>query len=108
MRALMRPLLLALLFLPVATAACAEGAWVLWLYSLNRRTDADYSVAGSYSTQQECEGEMRGIAETMKKMGYAVTVGGPSDRYVIGEKEPTNLKYFCLPDTVDPRGLKGK
>ena len=108
MRAFTRPFLLALVLVPIATAACAENEWVLWLHSEYRQT-GDYSLQGRYPTKEECQKETRDLAETMKRLGYAVTVGEPSDPYVIGEREPApSLKYFCLPNAVDPHQQKAK
>jgi len=108
MRPFMRPFLLAPVLLPVATSACAESEWALWVYSGHQQT-GEYSLQGRYPTKEECESETRNIAETMRRMGYAVTIGEPNDPYVIGEREPTtHLKYFCLPNAVDPHKQQDK
>ncbi len=42
----------------------------------------------------------------LKKDGYKVRAEGEPD--VFGQRGTERLKYFCLPDTVDPRGPKVK
>jgi len=86
-------LLTLFIILVLVTSASAECAWVLW--------SSDYA-ADSFSTRDECREEaarrtqkhteeMQKIppAETMKRLLLATT-------------------FRCLPDTVDPRGSKGK
>ena len=53
MRAFMRPFLPASGLLPVATSACAESEWVLWLYS-GRQQRGEYSLQGRYPTYGLC------------------------------------------------------
>jgi hypothetical protein len=46
------------------------------------------------------------MAVTLKNRGVAVTeMAGPE---VLFKDGTTFFKYFCFPDTVDPRGPKGK
>jgi len=82
--------------LAVATSAFAECAWVLWIASHEGGSAADFyrnvsaSVpSGAYNTEKEC------LAAVPKwndeKSGRLIPVG-----------------FLCLPDTVDPRGPKGK
>jgi hypothetical protein len=44
----------------------------------------------------------------LKADGFTVHGGVPGSLEVIGQKGTMRSKYFCLPDTVDPRGVKGK
>jgi hypothetical protein len=85
-------LLVALFLLASATTARAECAWVLWFTS--GRTTTNTSPTEAFATKKECEQAMardaRKIAEY--KRNY-----------------PEDFAYnTCLPDTVDPRGPKGK
>ena len=70
--------------LALATSASAECAWVLWTAPTTRdRTllhlDGTWHVQGAYETRAACE-----------------------------KDAPSGFDHMCLPDTVDPRGRKGK
>jgi type IV secretory pathway protease TraF len=87
MRLLRRaPLLLALSMLTSAATASAECAWVLWSASAS----ASLPV-GAWDTKSRCE---EAKSERLRAVGTAV--------------ERTAVTFVCLPDTVDPRGPKGK
>jgi len=88
----------------LTTPAYAECAWVLWLYTLGSVTEV-HTVGSAYSSRGECDGEVAAHAATLRRSGYTVE---SSDRLVIGTKEGLTTKVYCLPDTVDPRGPKGK
>jgi hypothetical protein len=102
-------LLLALLLTSAATAH-AEFAWVEWIYQLVKGAGGfeQYSVGTAHATRRECEQSVRDYAPALKSDGYRVTGGFPGSKEVFGEKDGTRYRYFCLPDTVDPRGAKGK
>ena len=101
-------LLLTFSLLISAANASAECAWVLWAYSLDKGMGGEYSVELARPTRQECLTEVREMGVTLKDQGYTVTGGGPSSSEVFARQGTTRLRYFCLPDTVDPRGPKGK
>jgi len=96
-----------LCLLVVAAPASAECAWVMWAFTLGKAV-MEYYPDSAHPTRQECLRDVHEMAAAMKRKGYVVTDGGPSSSDVIGEKGTTTLKYFCLPDTVDPRGPKGR
>ncbi len=60
----------------------AQGRWLLWW--------SEKTVHSSYQTKADCEEEIREIKETRAR-GHFVAI-----------------RMSCLPDTVDPRGPKGK
>jgi len=102
-------LLVAFYLLTSAATAHAECAWVLWTYSLDKGIEGMHSVELARPTRQECVAEVREYGMTLKDQGYTVSGGiRPGSSEVVGQKGTTRFKYFCLPDTVDPRGPKGK
>ena|SRR5947209_4432274 len=101
------PLLVAFCLLGSAATAHAECAWVLWAYSLDKSTGEQYSVELARPTRQECIKEVREVGVTMKEQGYTLSGFRPDSSEVLGQKGTARFKYFCLPDTVDPRGPKG-
>ena len=71
--------------LALVTSASADCAWVLWRISTTARNTA-VPVAG-YESQDRCK-------EAGMEKNLTAARGGEW--------------YACLPDTVDPRGPKGK
>jgi hypothetical protein len=89
------PLLALLGVLTLATSASAEGAWVLWL-----GTGTTYTPFGAYggvTGERECK---ESVAQLMTEMRKNSTQ--------LSEFLKSSSRYICLPDTVDPRGSKGK
>ena len=85
-----RVLLSLLTLLTLATSAGAECAWVLWTQALNpqgRIEIGPWNPARGFDKRQEClQNEVRLLSQV------------PKD----------TVSTTCLPDTVDPRGPKGK
>jgi hypothetical protein len=90
-----RPALAAvLLLLGSAGTASADCAWVLWQEWGGRLRQIPggvenphrYAPVWSYASQRECE--QLGIARHTMPAGY--------------------IRTICLPDTIDPRGARGK
>ena len=80
-----------------ATAACAECAWVLWASPITLSDSWSIPPVSqvAFSSRAECER----VAEAEKDEQFK--------RLVTREKRPQGI-LKCLPDTVDPRGPKGK
>jgi hypothetical protein len=66
------------------------------------------SPDSAYASRIDCLLEVHKYARTMKARGYTVTGGFPGDGTAFGQKGADTFKYFCLPETVDPRGPKAK
>ena len=76
--------------LAFATSASAECAWVLW-FKAAREDMKSWELFAAYKTHDAC-------------MSNAVWAKAPEEK-----RNPNSQVLFnCLPDTVDPRGPKGK
>jgi hypothetical protein len=90
--------------LALATSASAEGAWVLW----NVVTSADgqeWVLVQAAPTAQQCQASQK--AEVQEASKDAISAHGNVVVTKIGDKV-TSFRFICVPDTVDPRGPKGK
>jgi hypothetical protein len=107
---MMRPLrvsVIATLSLLAWTAtASAESAWIWW-----GMTGESADVIGGYTTKQECEQALSVLEAQLKltsaKVGRALEGNRLMITFPHGGKDVTTV-HSCLPDTVDPRGPKGK
>jgi len=101
-----RTLITALCLPTLATSASADCAWVLWVM---QGTTVDHLYA-SYTVAQDCVRELDAREQrlrsdrTMLATRTAATSLNVTDRITAG----FSTTYQCLPDTVDPRGPKGK
>jgi hypothetical protein len=111
-------LLVAFSLLTSAATAYAECAWILWNKATSGWTSNPELVPSSPTrTQRECEAVLR---RTVTHLGsqsrnrtfnadagwvatWNLTPPRPS-----GEEPMVVHSFSCLPDTVDPRGPKGK
>ena len=99
----MRSLLVLVCLLAPATSASAEGAWVLVVGGKVR--------IASFETRSQCMDEAkRNIMKVPPVPGHEPESTDSSwsvlaPRMVGGA---SGFRYDCLPDTVDPRGPKGK
>jgi hypothetical protein len=123
-------LTLVLFLLTPAVAASAEGAWVLWSRNADVSQDdrwSDWTNDGNaFPTYAKCRKKLRqytGVPEASSladwfewvrgtgqydKHGGAVIIA--SGVLVVDPAPGSRIasEWRCLPDTVDPRGAKGK
>ena len=128
MRLTRRAVLLPVAFylLTSAETAHAECAWVLWNdearldYGTNTESRFWHPIAG-VSRKPDCEARLRQEIEQVthpdnppKDVLFKVHGDAVQVLYVRSDKPAEKIariqtfRYVCLPDTVDPRGPKGK
>ena len=93
-------LLIAFFLLASAATAHAECAWGLW----SRFSREDWFINGTLQSKVEClkyleRAAGRPLGDTERATGTATTLDWAKTGTWVG---------LCIPDTVDPRGPKGK
>ncbi len=84
-----------LVVLILATSAHAECAWVLWQREIVDKREIGWNPRESFGSVQECK----------KRESRADARYNPETQKL----EPIPAGHtICLPDTVDPRGPRGK
>ena len=92
-------LLVAFCLLTSAGTACAECAWVLWTkQALTTRPEhaPELTLEASYKRVEDC-------TRTLDQKFPDTRGRNTSTVVILGDR-----RWMCLPDTVDPRGPKGK
>ena len=115
-------LLVAFYILTSSATASAECAWVLWVddESISSRTGKTqtWDILSAHETKQACEARSnvawKERREWLSGLGFGIGhvpvpgyVGG-AKRWDDGTTTSIVNRYYCLPDTIDPRGPKGK
>src|SRR5262245_49398775 len=103
------PALCLLTITSVAGSASAECAWVLWPQTKGETLIYDETVSAS-PTSEGCNRMLR--QELGKWTGTDVTLIDTTvyvrSQNKDGSPSISSIRYTCPPDTVDPRGPKGK
>jgi hypothetical protein len=112
-------LLVALSLLTSTATAHAECAWVLWYrvteYRDGEATEAPFDAGEAHPTLTACQG----VLQDRLTEWALVEATNPDHKtmtrptfVLVQDKISLKAKrihaYRCLPDTVDPRGVKGK
>ena len=117
MRAPTASLLAVLSLLAWATTAGAECAWVMWeqWFAPSSVVPLSFPRTGA-SSEAACRSELRKaiavVVAVAPNPGEERQVDGDAVLFVTSEGNSRVLtgirNFLCLPDTVDPRGPKGK
>jgi len=97
-------LLVALSLLASAATASAECAWVLWhtISSTSGPQVSSTNPGDAYTTKDACDRARKQIEESIAATTRRLELERPL-------RTTSDAHYLvCLPDTVDPRGPKGK
>jgi hypothetical protein len=108
-------LLIAFFLLTSAATAHAECAWVLWRNTntiLGSATSESWQIADASNTKAECDLviEQMLVRYRNKPSDSLADYGVDGGTVILKFKNGGTgmMTYNCLPDTVDPRGAKGK
>ena len=109
---MMRPLRASVIGFSLLTSAAtahAECAWVLWGEVVAPALGGPlHEVESAHPSLADCDETLLGYVAILKREGFAVTGGSKRSQGLVAKKNDESRAYRCLPDTVDPRGPKGK
>jgi hypothetical protein len=102
-------LLVALFLLTTAATAYAECAWVLWESTASTKAQTTIEPVRGYTTKRECDTALAAALDAYTgTLGFIRKDTKYQEAYVKMGDATLSYAYRCLPDTVDPRGPKGK
>ena len=109
MKRLLQASVIALSLLTSAATAYAECAWVLWTSFGDQSSQPGRAVLSAFPKAEECHAALGALVEGMKqKHGTESWISSPRGSGWYNEPKRGRVVLNCLPDTVDPRGGKGK
>jgi hypothetical protein len=109
----MRSLLALVFLLSITTSVHAECAWVLWgetmLKSPSTPLTTEWRIlSAGGGSERDCSARRSSwMQQTVSESGSGWSINGGAVQGKVGDIAVVVLPQ-CLPDTVDPRGPKGK
>jgi hypothetical protein len=96
--------------LAVASTAGAACAWVLWESTIAPSGGRTWEVAGSHNLERDCSSvaDLFNRATEAQMTKFNLTRAEAIAKGEKAEPEKAWTLRVCLPDTIDPRGPKGK
>ena len=110
----MRSLLAVFFLLGLATSASADCAWVLWVRVDDYAGDSHWSIYGSSPSNKVSLSDKSIQLDagwsmcTRERDGAYKELGSDENKQKMLKARTKGYYVLCLPDTVDPRGPKGK
>jgi hypothetical protein len=106
-------LLVTFYLLTSAATAHAECAWVLWEETFSSAASPRaWTIDAAFGTEAVCEQNMTEImtrfVEKTKGEKTSYKFRSATTLETVGPLGGHFIRFVCLPDTVDPRGPKGK
>ncbi len=98
----------ALAIVLLASQAAAQSVWVWWIAAGNT-----FDPVAAYATKQECESALSVYEQRRKPLYkddkvYRMLEGNRLSVIASVEGKEFITVHWCLPETIDPRGAKGK